>query len=213
MAEHDGPAAPHGIFGTTGSGKTETFYGFIVNFLLWCRGYYCLSDGKADNKLAFATWSLARRFGREDDYYVLNLLTGSIDRFVNLVKQESIPAQSNSVNLFSVAPPTFIIQLMESMLSQVGGDSAQWQDTAKAMMSARSMPCVISAPRQTAFVTAHYSEKHVAAGNGRAVRGGKENGWHSEVTPRWKVIWKYTRLPAGQRGIPGNVGSPRLRTA
>nr|WP_236745195.1 hypothetical protein [Klebsiella variicola] len=41
-------------FGTTGSGKTETFYGFIVNFLLWCRGY-CLSDGKADNKLAFAT--------------------------------------------------------------------------------------------------------------------------------------------------------------
>ena len=54
VAEHDGPAAPHGIFGTTGSGKTETFYGFIVNFLLWCRGY-CLSDGKADNKLAFAT--------------------------------------------------------------------------------------------------------------------------------------------------------------
>nr|VXZ93153.1 Uncharacterised protein [Klebsiella pneumoniae] len=32
------------------------------------------------------------------------------------MKQESIPAQSNSVNLFSVAPPTFIIQLMESML-------------------------------------------------------------------------------------------------
>lgn len=120
MAEHDGPAAPHGIFGTTGSGKTETFYGFIVNFLLWCRGY-CLSDGKADNKLAFATWSLARRFGREDDYYVLNLLTGSIDRFVNLVKQESIPAQSNSVNLFSVAPPTFIIQLMESMLPRGRG--------------------------------------------------------------------------------------------
>ena len=91
MAEHDGPTAPHGIFfGTTGSGKTETFYGFIVNYLLWSRGY-CLSDGKADNKLAFATWSLARRFGREDDYYVLNLLTGSIDRFVNLVKQESIP--------------------------------------------------------------------------------------------------------------------------
>lgn len=42
------------------------------------------------------------------------------------------------------------------------------------------MPCVISAPAANCFVTAHYSEKHVAAGNGRAVRGGKENGWHSE---------------------------------
>ncbi|STT08613.1 Type IV secretory pathway, VirD4 components [Klebsiella pneumoniae] len=179
------------FFGTTGSGKTETFYGFIVNFLLWCRGY-CLSDGKADNKLAFATWSLARRFGREDDYYVLNLLTGSIDRFVNLVKQESIPAQSNSVNLFSVAPPTFIIQLMESMLPQVGGDSAQWQDTAKAMMSALiNALCYKRARGELLLSQRTYSEKHVAAGNGRAVRGGKEKtAGTARVTPRWKVIWK-----------------------
>ncbi len=34
--------------------KPKPSMGFIVNFLLWCRGY-CLSDGKADNKLAFAT--------------------------------------------------------------------------------------------------------------------------------------------------------------
>nr|BCD83452.1 hypothetical protein [Klebsiella variicola] len=134
---------------------------------------------------------------------------------MNLVKQESIPAQSNSVNLFSVAPPTFIIQLMESMLPQVGGDSAQWQDTAKAMMSALiNALCYKRARGELLFVTAHYSEKHVAAGNGRAVRGGKEKRLAQRGLRRaGKLSGKYTRLPAGQRGIPGNVGSPRLRTA
>lgn len=168
------------FFGTTGSGKTETFYGFIVNYLLWNRGY-CLSDGKADNKLAFATWSLARRFGREDDYYVLNLLTGSIDRFVNLVKQESIPAQSNSVNLFSVAPPTFIIQLMESMLPQVGGDSAQWQDTAKAMMSALINALCYKRARGELLLSQRTIQKNMSLPAMAALYvEAKKNGWHSE---------------------------------
>ncbi|HDT4324736.1 TPA: conjugal transfer protein TrbC [Klebsiella aerogenes] len=168
------------FFGTTGSGKTETFYGFIVNYLLWSRGY-CLSDGKADNKLAFATWSLARRFGREDDYYVLNLLTGSIDRFVNLVKQESIPAQSNSVNLFSVAPPTFIIQLMESMLPQVGGDSAQWQDTAKAMMSALINALCYKRARGELLLSQRTIQKNMSLPAMAALYvEAKKNGWHSE---------------------------------
>jgi len=123
------------LFGTTGSGKTETFYGFIANALSWGRGF-AFSDGKADTKLAFSIWSLCRRFGREEDFYVVNLLTGGLDRFDSMVKGDKKVSQSNSLNLFSSASPTFIIQLMESMLPKVGGDSAQWQDSAKAMMSA-----------------------------------------------------------------------------
>lgn len=123
------------LFGTTGAGKTDTFYGFGVNALSNGRGY-SMSDGKADNKLAFATYSLARRFGREEDVLFINLLTGSVDRFEEMVKGEKSLPQSNSVNLFGIASPTLIIQLMESMLPQAGGDGAQWQDAAKAMMTA-----------------------------------------------------------------------------
>lgn len=42
----------------------------------------------------------------------------------------------------------------------------------------------------------------------------KKNGWHSEGYAALESYLENTPgLPAGQRGIPGNVGSPRLRTA
>lgn len=168
------------LFGTTGSGKTETFYGLIVNALSFGRGF-AISDGKADNKLAFAIWSLCRRFGREEDFYVINLLTGSTDRFQTMVKGKKVVAQTNTVNLFSVASPTLIIQLMEAMLPTVGGDSAQWQDTAKAMMSALINALCYKRARGEIILSQRVIEKHMSL---VAMAGlyleAKKNGWQKE---------------------------------
>ncbi|WP_320701540.1 hypothetical protein [Enterobacter bugandensis] len=70
------------IMATTGGGKTETLYSLYLNTLCWARGC-CISDGKAQIDLAVATWSMARRFGQEDDWHVLNFITGNDDRFKN----------------------------------------------------------------------------------------------------------------------------------
>jgi intracellular multiplication protein IcmO len=123
------------IMATTGGGKTETLYGLYLNALCWARGC-CISDGKAQVDLAVATWSMARRFGREDDYYVLNFLTGGKDRLQDVVANVRGRAQSNTINPFSHASATFILQLMESLLPAGGGSDEGWKDKARAMMNA-----------------------------------------------------------------------------
>ncbi|WP_339056741.1 F-type conjugative transfer protein TrbC [Candidatus Regiella endosymbiont of Tuberolachnus salignus] len=123
------------LMATTGGGKTEAILSVYLNSLCWGRGM-CLSDGKAENSLAFAVWSLARRFGREDDVYVLNFLTGGKSKFTSLVKGEHSRPQSNSINLFANASETFIIQLMDSLLPTANGNEDGWQDKARAMISA-----------------------------------------------------------------------------
>ncbi|TDF55119.1 hypothetical protein E1J61_36510, partial [Cupriavidus sp. L7L] len=63
------------LMGTTGSGKTVTLLSICFNALAWGSGFF-YSDGKADSSLHAAVWSMCRRTGREDDYLVLNFMTG-----------------------------------------------------------------------------------------------------------------------------------------
>lgn len=128
------------LAGTTGSGKSETLMGIFLNAILWGAGA-CYGDGKADSNLGFCLWSLARRFGREDDFLVLNYLTGGTDPFENIVKKEqgifdSISHQSNSTNPFSDGSADFLIQLVSSLMTKSTGDGAQWQEKAITMISA-----------------------------------------------------------------------------
>ena len=68
----------HGTLpGTTGSGKTTTILSSLTNPLSQGSGY-CLVDGKANAELYGQAYVQARRFGREDDLRVLNLLTASL---------------------------------------------------------------------------------------------------------------------------------------
>ncbi|WP_214069345.1 type IV secretory system conjugative DNA transfer family protein [Photorhabdus hainanensis] len=130
------------VLGTTGSGKTEILLGFYLQSVLNGSGNVFI-DGKATMALPFAYWSLARRFGREEDVYFVNFITGNLDRFEHIAKQNdpdvitSNPGLvSNTIALFNVATPTLIINLLQSMLPKVGGDSAQWQESAKSYLEA-----------------------------------------------------------------------------
>ncbi|WP_236851562.1 hypothetical protein [Candidatus Sodalis pierantonius] len=121
------------VVGPTGSGKTEALLSLQLNSLCWGRGM-TFSDGKEETTLAYSIWSLMRRFGQEDNYYVLNFLNGVRDQFDALLGNDRTRPQSNSINLFGEANTTFIIQLMESLLPQVGANDAGWQDKAKPML-------------------------------------------------------------------------------
>lgn len=123
------------IMATTGGGKTETLYSLYLNSLCWARGC-CISDGKAQIDLAVVTWSMARRFGQEDDWHVLSFITGNDDRFKKLMVGDKARPQTNSTNPFAYGSPTFIIQLMESLLPAGNGSDEGWKDKARAMMNA-----------------------------------------------------------------------------
>lgn len=126
--------------GTTGSGKSETLMGMYYNAICWGTGA-SYGDGKADSNLAFCLWSLARRHGREDDFLILNYLTGGMDPFEHMVARGSglhakSQPQSNSMNPFGDAAADFLLQLMASLLPVANGDGAQWQQKALNMIDA-----------------------------------------------------------------------------
>lgn len=129
--------------GTTGSGKTEALIGLAYNAMCWGSGV-CYGDGKADSNLPFCLWSLSRRRGIEDNFLLLNFLSGGQDPFKAMVEAEkqnqagraSSQIQSNSLNAFSDGAPDFLTQLMGSLQTKATGEGGQWQMKAMNFMDA-----------------------------------------------------------------------------
>jgi intracellular multiplication protein IcmO len=113
--------------------NTETLLGFCTNTLLWGSGF-SFSDAKAQNTLGGKVYTLLRRFYRDDDYRLINYITGGADPFSS--KQDALRANSNRANIFSDAPMDFINELLTSMLPKADGQGAQWQQKAVNMMRA-----------------------------------------------------------------------------
>lgn len=127
------------LAGTTGSGKTETNLGIYANSLCWGSGTV-YADGKGDSSLPFSMWSMARKFGREDDFLLLNFLTGGEDPLERFSKMEQglevdLP-QSNNQNPYAYGSADFLFNLTSSLLPQASGDSAGWQEKALNLVSA-----------------------------------------------------------------------------
>lgn len=130
------------VAGTTGSGKTESLLGLVDNAMTWCSAVL-YGDGKASLALPFSIWGLARRHGQEDNFQLLNFLTGGIDPFEVerlqkdlIVKNIVMLWQSNSFNPFGSSPFDFLLQLLVSMLVKAEGNGAEWRDKAINMIDA-----------------------------------------------------------------------------
>lgn len=128
------------LAGTTGSGKSETLMALLFNAICWGSGA-CYGDGKADSNLAFCLWSLSRRHGRDDDFLILNYLTGGTDPFQRIVEREkglagTAHAQSNSMNVFAEGSADFLLQLLASLLPRATGEGGPWQQKALNMIDA-----------------------------------------------------------------------------
>ena len=111
--------------GTTGSGKTEGLKSMVTNSLCWGSGF-SYTDGKADTDLWASLYSLARRFGRDDDVLVLNYMTGNSDD----------GSTSNSMNPFSNGSASYLANLVVNLMPDAGGDNAMWKERAVALMFA-----------------------------------------------------------------------------
>ncbi|MDX2027890.1 MAG: TraM recognition domain-containing protein [Alphaproteobacteria bacterium] len=111
--------------GTTGSGKTEGLKSMVANALAWGSGF-SYTDGKADTDLWASLYAMARRFGRDDDIFVLNYMTGNADD----------GATSNTMNPFSNGSASYLANMITSFMPDAGGDNAMWKERAVALMFA-----------------------------------------------------------------------------
>lgn len=110
--------------GTTGSGKTEGLKALASNALTWGSGFIYI-DGKADTHLWGSLYSLARRFGRDDDLLVINYMTGNSD----------LGAPSNSLNPFSAGSASYLSNMLVSLMDDAGDDNAMWKGRAISLLS------------------------------------------------------------------------------
>lgn len=109
--------------GTTGAGKTEGLKSIVTNALTWGSGYVYI-DGKADTDLWSSLSSLVRRFGRDDDLFVLNYMTGNSDA----------RAPSNTMNPFSSGSSSYLTQMLVSLMPKSEGDNAMWKERAVSLI-------------------------------------------------------------------------------
>ncbi|WP_440616316.1 type IV secretory system conjugative DNA transfer family protein [Cysteiniphilum sp. 6C5] len=123
------------IFGSTGSGKTETLVSLAYNALVQGSGFIYV-DGKGDNALYAKIYSMARYLGREDDVLVINFMTGAKDISTSENKEEKL---SNTLNPFAIGSSDMLSQLVVSMMSSEssgGGDGDMWKGRAISFVEA-----------------------------------------------------------------------------
>ena len=116
------------LFGTTGSGKTETLVSLSYNALATASGLFYI-DPKASPKLAVQIWQMARFLGRDDDFRVLNYGTSG------KVKGKSPRRLSNTNNPFTVGSAEALTQLLVSLMPASDGANSIFADKAQALIS------------------------------------------------------------------------------
>lgn len=117
--------------GTTGSGKTYGLKSYACNALCWGSGFVYI-DGKADTSLWSTISAMARRFGRDDDLLIMNYMTGNVSGRV----------PSNTLNPFSSGSPSYLTNMLTSLMPDSEGDNAMWKERAVALVSSL-MPCLV----------------------------------------------------------------------
>lgn len=116
------------LFGTTGSGKTETLVSLSYNSLATGSGLFYI-DPKASPKLAVQIWQMARYLGRDDDFRVLNYGTSG------KTKGKTPHRLSNTNNPFTFGSAEALTQLLVSLMPASEGANSIFADKAQALIS------------------------------------------------------------------------------
>ena len=112
------------VFGTTGSGKTEYLMGQMCNALAQNSGFIMI-DGKGDPKTDKDIFRIARTFGREDDFLVINFLSAGRD-YVEKQKDKI----TNNVNLMGNTSSGMLIELLVTLMDDAGATGDMWKGRA-----------------------------------------------------------------------------------
>ena len=112
--------------------NTELLLGVVSQTLMWSSGFLFI-DGKGTTEFYARAWTLAKRFGREDDVRVLN--------FTDAGGDPDAPAggpatQSNTVNPFAKGDPGQLMNLVVSLMGDAGKGNDMWKARAMSLVTA-----------------------------------------------------------------------------
>ncbi|MCE6959699.1 TraM recognition domain-containing protein [Cereibacter sphaeroides] len=112
--------------------NTELLLGVVSQTLMWSSGFLFI-DGKGTTEFYARAWTLAKRFGREDDVRVLN--------FTDAGGDPDAPAggpatQSNTVNPFAKGDPGQLMNLVVSLMGDAGKGNDMWKARAMTLVTA-----------------------------------------------------------------------------
>ncbi len=182
------------FFATTGGGKTETTFAWLLNPLCWGRGFTFV-DKKAQNDTTRTIWYLSRRFGREDDIEVINFMNGGKSRSEIIQSGEKSRPQSNTWNPFAFSTEAFTAETMQSMLPQ-NVQGGEWQSRAIAMNRALVFGTKIRCVREGKTMSLQMLREHMTLeGMAKLIAvalmtsGRKKLSHHCETTCRMSRVF------------------------
>ena len=126
--------APDGLFVTENyivTHNTELLLGIASQSLMWGSGFMFI-DGKGTGEFHAKVWSLVTRFGRQDDYRILNFTDSGV--------HPDDPAggpdiQSNTLNPFSRGSADQLMNLIVSLMSESGNAGDMWKGRAMSLVT------------------------------------------------------------------------------
>lgn len=112
--------------------NTELLLGICAQTLMWSSGFMFI-DGKGTTEFYARAWTLAKRFGREDDIRVLN--------FTDAGEDPDAPSggpgvQSNTLNPFAKGGSDQLMNLIVGLMGDAGQGNDMWKNRAMSLVTA-----------------------------------------------------------------------------
>ena len=126
--------APDGLFvieNHIATHNTELLLGIASQSMMWSSGFMFI-DGKGTSEFHAKVWSLVSRFGRQDDYRMLNFTDGG----AHPDDPAGGPAvHSNTLNPFSHGSADQLMNLIVSLMSDTGTAGDMWKGRAMSLVT------------------------------------------------------------------------------
>ena len=111
--------------------NTELLLGLVSQAMMWSSGFMFI-DGKGTIEFHAKAWSLVSRFGRQDDYRILNFTDGGSEPDLTAGGPD---VQSNTLNPFSHGSPDQLMNLIVSLMGDSNSDGSMWKHRAMSLVS------------------------------------------------------------------------------
>ncbi len=111
--------------------NTEFLLGLASQSLMWSSGFLFI-DGKGTTEFHAKAWSIVSKFGRQDDYRVLNFTDGGAGGDMAAGGPE---VQSNTLNPFAEGSSDQLMNLIVSLMGEAGNAGEMWRHRAMALVT------------------------------------------------------------------------------